>query len=63
MMPLTSSVSNENEISDIPLKTLHPNTHVEDINLDNIKFIDENENIECLSQNDCCEEDAPKAKK
>lgn len=61
-MPLTSSTSNDsNRISDIPLKSLHNHTsHHEDISLDNIKFIDENENIECGSQTDRCgEEDAP----
>lgn len=66
-MPLTSSMSNDsNRISDIPIKFLQQNNHyqlqqqqrLEDIALDNIKFIDENENIECLNATDCCEEDA-----
>lgn len=52
-MPLTSSTSNDsNRNSDIPLKSLHHITHLEDNNLDNIKFIDENENIECVSEED-----------
>lgn len=52
-MPLTSTSSSDiNRISDIPLKSLHHNSHLEDINLDNIKFIDENENIECVNEED-----------
>lgn len=59
MMPLTSSTSNDSiRISDIPLKSLHHNTHLEDVNLDGIQFIDENENIECVNPADCREEDA-----
>lgn len=52
-MPLTSSSSNDsNRISDIPLKSLHHNSHLEDINLENLKFIDENENIDCVNEED-----------